>query len=162
MQMDEAAQSFLALRRIAVAGVSRSNRSPANAIAQRFRDHDYEVFAINPSGETIDEQPTFATVDAVDGGVEGVVVVTNPKAALELVPQAARAGARWIWFHQGMGPVSYDDAVLAAARDAGLNVIAVGCPMMYLAPDVFHGCARGLFKLFGRIPKEIEVGAPAR
>lgn len=161
MQMDEATRAFLALRRIAVAGVSRTAKSPANAIAKRFRDNDYEVFAINPTGETIDGQPSFATVDAVDGGVEGVVVVTNPAHALEIVPQAARAGARWIWFHQGMGPVSYDDEVLRAAREAHLNVIAAGCPMMYLAPDGFHRCARGLFRLFGRIPKEIEVGTPS-
>jgi len=159
MQMDEAAQTFLALRRIAVAGVSRTAKSPANAIAQRFREHDYEVFAINPSGETIDGHPSFEAVDAVDGGVEGVVVVTNPAHALEIVPQAARAGAAWIWFHQGMGPVSFDDEVLRAAREAGLNVIAAGCPMMYLAPDGFHRCARGLFRFFGRIPKEIEVVA---
>lgn len=161
IRMDEAVEAFLGLGRIAVVGVSRGGRSPANAIAKRLRETagptGRAVFAINPSGAVIDGEPTFTSVDAVEGGVDGVVVVTNPARALEVVPGAARAGAKWIWFHQGFGPVSYDDQVLAAARAAGLGVIAAGCPMMYVAPDGFHRCARGVFRWFGRIPAEIPL-----
>lgn len=157
MQTDEAVAAFLGLRRIAVAGVSRGGQSPANAIATRLRQSGHEVFAINPSGETIDGQPSYPTVDAVPGGVQGVVVVTSPAKAKEVVRPAARAGASWIWFHQGFGPVSFDDEVLEAAHEAGLRTIAVGCPMMYCEPDGFHRCVRGLFRLFRRIPRQIEV-----
>ncbi|MCA9653604.1 MAG: CoA-binding protein [Myxococcales bacterium] len=157
--MDEATRTFLELKRVAVAGVSRSGRSPANAIAKKLRETGHEVFAINPSGETIDGEPSHPTVDAIEGGVEGVVVVTNPAQAKVIAEQAGRAGATWIWFHQGMGPVSFDDEALAAAREAGLQVIAAGCPMMYCEPDVFHRCARGLFRLVRRIPAEIEATA---
>ncbi len=157
MEMQEAARAFLALRRIAVAGVSRKAQSPANAIARRLRETGHEVFAINPSGETIDGEPSFPSVDAVPGGVEGVVVVTSAAHARQVAEDAAAAGAEWIWFHQGMGPVSFDDEALETARRAGLRVISVGCPMMYCAPDGFHRCAKGLFRFFGRIPKEIQL-----
>lgn len=76
----------LGLNRIAVAGVSRAGKSPANAIAKRLRETGGAtgriVFAINPAGDAIDGEPTFAAVDAVEGGVDGVVVVTNPAHAL--------------------------------------------------------------------------------
>jgi CoA binding domain len=49
--LDEAANEFLARRRIAVAGVSRDTKQPANLIYRRLRDTGHEVFAVNPSAE---------------------------------------------------------------------------------------------------------------
>jgi predicted CoA-binding protein len=155
MNIDEAVKTFLDLKRIAVAGVSHAGTSPANAIAKRPRDSGHEVFAVNPAGDVVDGHPTWPRVDAIEGGVQGVVVVTKPEDALEVARDASRAKAEWIWFHQGFGPVSFDDAVLKTAHDAGLKVIAVGCPMMYCCPDGFHRCARAVFRVFGRIPCDI-------
>ncbi len=157
MQIDQAVQAALDLDRLAVVGVSRAGDSPANAIARRLRETEHQVFAVNPSAEAIDEHPTWPDLLAIEGGVQGVVVVTRPEQAREVAAQAAAAGAEWIWFHQGFGPVSFDDETLRIAHDAGLKVISAGCPMMYCCPDGFHRCARAVFRLFGRIPGEIEV-----
>jgi predicted CoA-binding protein len=157
MHIDQAAAAFLSSPRIAVAGVSRSGQSPANAIATRLRQTDHQVFAINPSGREIDGHPSYATLSAVPDGVDAVVVVTPPLQARALAAEAGQIGATWIWFHQGFGPVSYDDEALRIAHDAGLKVIHVGCPMMYCAPDGLHRCARSLFRWVGRIPKNIEA-----
>jgi uncharacterized protein len=157
MKVDDAARAFLAAKRIAVAGVSHDGESPANAIAKRLRETGHEVFPVNRSGDVIDGHPCAKRLDDIPGGVEAVVVCTRPAAALVLARDAARIGAEWIWFHQGFGPISSDAQVLETARAAGLKVISVGCPLMYCAPDGFHRCARGLFRVFGRIPREIEV-----
>lgn len=158
MQLDRAVAEFLALNRVAVAGVSRSGKSPANAIAQRLRDSGRTVFALNPSGETIDGHPSYARLDQIEGGVEGLVVVTNPAHATALAEEAARAGVGWVWFHQGFGPVSFDATTLQTAHRLGLKVIAAACPMMYLDPDPFHRCARTVFRWVGRIPAEVAEG----
>ncbi|MEZ4236200.1 MAG: CoA-binding protein [Myxococcota bacterium] len=157
MDTEAATKAFLALDRIAVAGVSRTGKSPANAIAARLRETGHQVFAVNPSGDDIDGHPSYPDLSAVEGGVQGVVVVTRPEQARQLAAEAGRIGARWIWFHQGFGPVSYDDETLQVAHDAGLNVISVGCPMMYCCPDGFHRCARAVFRWVGRIPGDIDV-----
>lgn len=159
MELDRAVAEFLALKRIAVAGVSRSGKSPGNAIAQRLRETDHTVFAINRSGETIDGQPSYSTLDRIPGGVDGLVVVTNPREATALTEQAAAAGVKWIWYHQGFGPESFDAETLSTANRLGLKVIAAACPMMYLNPDVVHRCARTAFQWFGRIPRQIEISA---
>ena len=112
---------------------------------------------MHPTAERIGEHECHARVDAIPGGVECVVVATAASHAKEVADQAAKAGASWIWFHQGTGPVSFDDDALELARASGLKVIAVGCPMMYCEPDVAHRCMRGVFRAFGRIPREIEV-----
>jgi len=158
MDVDLATRTFLELKKIAVVGVSRKGPSPANAIATRLRETDHTVWAINPSGEVVDGHPTWPSLLAIpDGPVQGVVVVTKPAEAHAVVADASAAGAEWIWFHQGFGPVSFDDETLRLARDAGLKVIAVGCPMMYCCPDGFHRCAAAVFRFFGRIPGEVDV-----
>jgi len=157
MDTSTATQTFLALKRIAVAGVSRAGGSPANAIAQRLRETDHDVFALNPAGEEIDGHPSYRRLSDVPGGVQGVVVVTRPEQATAIAAEAAELGVEWIWFHQGFGPVSYDDETLRVAREGGLHVISVGCPMMSCCPDGFHKCAHAIFRAFGRIPRDIEV-----
>jgi len=157
MPVSQAARAFLDLERIAVVGVSRSGRSPANAIAAKLRATGHQVFPVNPNADRIDDETVYSTVDAVPGGVQGVVAVTPPAASAGIALQARDAGATWIWYHQGFGPVSFDDAGLSTAREAGLNVLAVGCPMMYLEPDGFHACAKTVFRWTGRIPRTVEL-----
>jgi predicted CoA-binding protein len=157
MKIDDAVKAFLDKKRIAVAGVSHGGDSPANAIANRLRETGHEVFPVNPAGDVIDGHACVKRLEDIAGGVEAVVVVTRPEDAIGLARDAARVGAEWIWFHQGFGPVSYDDGVIEEARKAGLKVIAAGCPMMYCCPDGFHRCARAVFRAFGRIPSEIDV-----
>ena len=50
----EAAEEFLAQSRIAVAGVSRDSKQPANLIYRRLRDTGHEVFAVNPNAAEVE------------------------------------------------------------------------------------------------------------
>ena len=156
MDIDTATKAFLALERIAVVGVSRTGQSPANHIAKRLRETGHQVFAVNPSGEVIDGEATYPSLKALPTPVQGAVVVTTPEQARLVAVDAAASGVEWLWFHQGFGPVSYDDEALRIAHDAGLKVLHVGCPMMYCCPDGFHRCAEAVFRFVGRIPKEVE------
>lgn len=156
MDIESATKAFLALRRIAVVGVARDGQSPANHIARRLRETGHEVYAVNPRGETIDGEPTWPALSALPVAVQGAVVVVPPQAARVVAAEAGPAGLEWLWFHQGFGPVSYDDEALWIARTAGLKVIHVGCPMMYCCPDGFHRCAEAIFRFVGRIPEEVD------
>jgi predicted CoA-binding protein len=51
----EAAAAFLANKRIAVTGVSRTAKGHAsNLVYKRLRDRGYEVFAVNPNAEEVE------------------------------------------------------------------------------------------------------------
>jgi predicted CoA-binding protein len=152
----QAAEEFLAQPRIAVAGVSRDPRQPANLIYRRLRDTSHEVFAVNPNTEEVEGDRCFASVDSIPGGVDGVVVVTPPEAAEGVIADCAAAGVPRVWLHRGLGPGSSSPAAVAACRARGISVIPGGCPNMYgETSDPGHVCMRCLLTLTGKLPRTL-------
>ncbi len=119
----EAADDFLAQQRIAVAGVSRDEKQPANLIYRRLRATGHAVFGVNPNAETVEGDPAYASVTAIPGGVDGVVVVTPAEAAEQVVADCAAAGVPRVWLHRGVGPGSTSDRAVEACHEAGIRVI---------------------------------------
>lgn len=155
----EAADDFLEQRRIAVAGVSRDSRQPANLIYRRLREAGHEVFPVNPSAELLEGDRAFASVASIPGGVDGVVVVTTPEAAEDVVVDCVSAGAPRVWLHRGMGPGSMSEQAVAYCREHGVSVIAGGCPNMFGASsDAAHRCMGMMLRLSGKIPTQLPDG----
>jgi len=71
----EAASEFLACKRVAVMGVSRTPKTHgSNVIYGRFRNRGYEVFAVNPNADTVEGDPCYQDLKSIPGGVEAVVI----------------------------------------------------------------------------------------
>ena len=140
----DAAKDFLAQRRIAVAGVSRDAKGHGgNYVYGRLKSRGYEVFAVNPNADTIEGDPCFRNLDAIPGGVDAVVIATNPSAAGAVIADAVRLGITRAWMHRSIGPGSVDDTAAAAGRAAGMTVIAGSCPLMFdPTSDFAHKCMR--------------------
>ena len=150
-QFDELAQEFLAQKRIAVAGVSRSSSEAANGIYRTLRDKGYEVFAVNPNAETVEDDPCYASMQAIPGGVDGAILVTNPEQTTQIVQDCVTAGVPRVWMHNNtLMPSSVSDEGTAVCRENGIKVIAGGCPMMYFDP--FHKCMKWVLDKMGRLP----------
>src|SRR5215208_2963397 len=152
----QAAEEFLAQQRIAVAGVSRDAKQPANLIYRRLRDTGHEVFAVNPSATEVEGDCSYATVTDIPDGVDGVVIVTPPEVAPVVVADCARAGVRRVWLHRGMGPGSSSEDAVRACREHGIAVIPGGCPNMFGATsDGGHRAMLKLLQVTGKIPRRI-------
>ena len=150
-QFDELAQEFLAQKRIAVAGVSRSSSEAANGIYRTLRDKGYQVFAVNPNAETVEDDPCYASMQAIPGGVDGAILVTNPEQTTQIVQDCVTAGVPRVWMHNNtLMPSSVSDEGTAVCRENGIKVIAGGCPMMYFDP--FHKCMKWVLDKMGRLP----------
>jgi uncharacterized protein len=153
----EAAEEFLAQPRIAVAGVSRDAKQPANLIFRRLRDTGHEVFAVNPNADELEGAPAYASVGAIPGGVDGTVVVTTPAAAEQVVRDCVAAGVPRVWLHRGIGPGSNSDAAVAYGREHGLEVIPGACPNMFGATsDPGHRCMLAMLRMTGKVPRTVE------
>ncbi len=151
--LSAAADEFLAQRRIAVAGVSRDPKQPANLIYRRLRDTGHEVYGVNPNAAEVEGDPCFAKVTAIPQALDGVVIVTTPEAASDVVEDCVAAGVERVWFHRGMGPGSLSEAAVSRCRDEGINVIAGGCPNMFGATsDTGHRCMKAMLRMTGKIP----------
>ena len=156
--LDSRVEEFLSQKRIAVAGVSRTTeRHPAaNLIYQRLKQTGHEVFAVNPSLESFEGEPCFASVKAIPGGVDGVVIVTRPKATEAIVRDCAEAGVPHVWMHQSMdkGGTSVSKEAVQFCHEHQIDVIDGACPMMYgKGADFGHRCMRWMLGLTGGLPK---------
>ena len=153
--LETAVGEFLAQKRIAVAGVSRTDtHEAANTIYRRLRDAGHEVFAVNPHAEAVEGDACYPDLAAIPGGVGAVVVVTHPEVTPEIVRQCVDLGIGHVWMHRSFGPGSVVDEAVAHGREHGIAVIAGSCPMMFLAPvDIGHRCMRWLLRLTGGLPR---------
>src|ERR1051326_9636792 len=64
---------FLAQKRIAIAGVSRthSHHTAGNLIYQRLKKTGHDVFAVNPHMQTFDGDRCYPVLQSIPGSVDG-------------------------------------------------------------------------------------------
>ena len=154
-RIPESIAAFLRGRRIAVAGLSRDARQPANAIFRKLKGAGYEVFPINPKTPMVEGATCYADLAAVPVPLDGVVIVTAPGAALDIVRQCASRGMPRVWFHRSFGDGSVSDAAVRECAAKGIDAIVGGCPMMFCEPvDLAHRCMRWWLQRSGRVPRD--------
>jgi predicted CoA-binding protein len=155
--LKQAAAEFLAHKRIAVTGVSRSPRDHGgNVVYQRLRQRGYQVFAVNPNADQVEGDRCYHDLKAIPGGVEAVVIATRPEAADGTLRECADLGIRQVWMHRAFGGGSVREPAVAWGREHGIRVIDGGCPLMFEpAADVGHKCMRWLLALTGKVPRQV-------
>ncbi|GAA3799717.1 CoA-binding protein [Cellulomonas soli] len=152
-----AAETFLAARRIAVTGVSRTPGSHgSNVVYQRLREHGYEVFAVNPNAEQVEGDDAYPDLGSIPGGVEAVVIGTRPDRAQATVEEASGLGITQVWMHRSVDAGSVDKAAVAWGREHGMTVIDGGCPLMFgKVSDPGHRFMCRFMTLTGRVPRSV-------
>ena len=157
LTIKEAAEGFLAHKRIAVTGVSRHPESHgANVVYRRLRDRGYEVFAVNPNATEVEGDKAYGDLTSIPGGVEAVVIGTSPEHADETMHECADLGIEQVWMHRSFGGGSVSDTATLYGRDHGITVIDGGCPCMFgLTADSGHKVMKVFATLAGNIPKKV-------
>lgn len=152
----EAADEFLAQKRIAVVGVSRSPNEAANLVYRTLRKADYEVFAVNPSTDEVEGDRCYHDLASIPGGVDAAVIATPPAATQTVVRECAEQGISRVWLHRSFGEGSVSPDAADFCRENNITVIEGGCPMMFLpGTDIGHRCMRFVLVLTGRLPKQV-------
>ena len=153
----EAASEFLAHKRIAVTGVSRTPAGHgSNVVYKRLRERGYEVFAVNPNAEEVEGDPAYDNLRSIPEGVEAVVIGTRPELADETMRECAELGITHVWMHRGPGAGSVSETATAYGREHGITVIDGGCPCMFgPTADFGHKAMRFVFSLSGNVPKQV-------
>jgi predicted CoA-binding protein len=147
---------FLALERIAIAGVSLAGENSANLIFRKMKKSCNTVAPVNPKGGTLDGDPCYPDIASIPGGVNGVVIVTRPETTELIVRQCAELGVGMVWMHKsldfiGGGSVTEDAVEFCDQND--IEVIAGACPMMFCQPvDFGHRCMAWMMRVSGSMP----------
>ena len=153
----DAATEFLAHKRVAVTGVSRTPGSHgSNVVYTRLRERGYEVFAVNPNAQEVEGDRAYHDLSSIPDGVEAVVIGTRPEIAEETMRECAELGIKHVWMHRGPGHGSVSETATAYGRARGITVIDGGCPCMFdPTADSGHKAMRLLFTLTGNVPKRV-------
>src|SRR5512138_2419305 len=126
--INEAAAAFLANKRVAVTGVSRTPKTHgSNTVYKRLRERGYHVFAVNPNAQQVEGDRSYPDLKSIPGGVDAVVIATRPELAGGAMRECVELGIRHVWMHRGAGAGSVSSAVTSYGREHGLTVIDGGC-----------------------------------
>jgi predicted CoA-binding protein len=153
--INEAASAFLANKRVAVTGVSRTAKGHgSNLVYLRLRERGYDVYAVNPNADEVEGDPCYHDLKSIPGGVQAVVIGTRPETAEDTMRECAELGITHVWMHRGPGTGSVSNAATAYGRLRGITVIDGGCPLMFgPAADFGHKFMR--FVYARNLPKQV-------
>lgn len=113
-------EAFLALKRIAVAGVSRKTASYGRMVFRELRRCGYDVVPVHPEAAEIDGIPCARRMEDVQPPPEAALILTRPALYAELGQEAIQAGAAAVWF-RSKGPAL-----------EGVAVVDEECPLLWL------------------------------
>jgi len=160
MTMQEAAQSFLSNKRIAVAGVSREadGAHSGNAVYNRLKETGFEVFAVNPAADELEGDKSYRSLAEIPGGAEAVVIATHPDAAPAVMRDCVDLGVKHVWMHRAFGRGSFSSEAVSIGREGGVTVIPGGCPLMFEpCRDGAHKFLKTVLGWTGAVPRKVQA-----
>jgi predicted CoA-binding protein len=153
----QAAAEFLAGKRVAVTGVSRTPQGHgSNVVYQRLRQRGYTVFSVNPGADQVEGDICYPDPTSIPGGVDWVVIGTRPQTAEAAIRECADLGITRVWMHRGPGAGSVSPSAAEYGRRHGITVIEGGCPCMFgPTADPGHKAMRFVYTLTGSVPRHV-------
>ena len=144
---------FLAQKRVALIGVSRSAMNFSRMVLRSLVKRGYEVELVNPNAKEIAGRKSWERIQDIDPPVDAALVLTAPETTTHVVWDCIEAGVGRIWLHKGVGTgAASKDAVVLSQRH-GRRAIEGVCPMMFLEPNsTIHGLHRLIAKRSSHFP----------
>lgn len=156
-KIDDLVEEFLALKKIAVVGVSDKRETGCNLNYQKFKGTGYKVFAVNPRLNMFEGDACYPDLKSIPEKPDGVFILASPKVTDQIVQECVDLGIKHVWMHCMMGTrpglvekmTSVSQEAVTMCRENGIHVIPGSCPNQFLKPDIGHGAMRILWRLFG-------------
>jgi predicted CoA-binding protein len=142
-------KNFLAVKTVAVAGISRDEKKFSRLLLKKLVSEGFTVLPVNPNAQKIDTLQCYSSVADLPADVSQLIVVTNKKESRQVIQQAIDKGIKKIWVQQG----SETPEILAMAKNNSHDLITGECLFMWLGPVTgFHGFHRFMRKVFSGLP----------
>jgi len=155
--MNAIIEKFVSDKNIALIGVSANKQKFGNALLHELTKKGYTVFPVHPSLTEVEGVKCFPDVKTLPENVTNLVVVVNPLATEQLIPQLTGSSIKRIWMHRGVGKGSGSAAAIESCKENGIEVVYGFCPMMFFSPSGIHSFHFWMRKKFGKIPAEFTL-----
>ena len=149
----DAIERFLAVRRLAMVGLSRDPKHFSVALFKELLRRGYDVIPVNPNAAQIDGRHCYARVADIQPPVEAALLMTPASASGAAAADCAQAGVRRIWFYSAGSGGAVTEAALAFCRNHQIEVVPGECPYMFLPNNGLHAIHGWINKLIGKYPK---------
>jgi predicted CoA-binding protein len=148
---------FLALRRIAIVGVSRDEKDFSRHLFREFCERGYDMVPVNLVADEIEGRDCYQCLQAVHPPVEGVLVMTPSYETARVVRDCLETGVRKVWLYRAGGQGATSEEAIALCKEHGVQLVEGQCPFMFLPATGFIHRAHGfLLKLERRYPARAE------
>ncbi len=114
-------------RVVAVVGMSPNRDRPSNEVGLYLRAHGFTVIPVHPKAAEVEGIRAYPDLLSIpeDAGVEIVDLFVAGKRTAPMVEQAAKIGAKVVWFQLGAEHAPSE----ARARELGMEVYSGKCTM---------------------------------
>jgi predicted CoA-binding protein len=122
---EDDAEKILALRVIAVVGMSPKPERPSHYVSEYLKEEGYTIVPVNPGHKEILGERCWPSVADIPFPVDVVCVFRRPEEALTPILEAIAKKAKAVWLQDGV----WHDEGERLAREAGLLVVSNDCLM---------------------------------
>lgn len=129
--MEMSIEEFLALKRIAIVGVSRNPRKYGQRVYFDLKHKGYEVYAVNPRAKQVNGDPCYPDLASLPVKVDGVNLVIPPQEGRGVVEECLRLGISRLWFQPGAESAE----LIAYCESKGLRIVHSQCVMIQSKAD---------------------------
>ena len=123
MNKEKSIQKILAMKTIAVVGLSPKIGRPSNNVAKYLQSVGYKIVPVNPGHSEILGEKSYPTLRDIPFDVDVVDIFRRPEHVTPITEAAIEIGAKAIWFQDGV--VNEEAAELA--ENKGLLVVMDDC-----------------------------------
>jgi hypothetical protein len=150
MSGEDVISDFLAQKRLALVGVSRSGKKIGNMVLKELNAKGYRIFPVHPEAAVIDGHSCSRSLSELPEKVGGAILVIPPAETEKVVREAAKAGIPRVWMQQG----SESETAIRFCEENGIAVTHGQCIMMFAEPAAFyHRVHRWIWRLLGKVPR---------
>jgi uncharacterized protein len=143
-------ESFLAAKKVAVAGVSRDSKKFGYSVFTALSEKGFDVYPINPNTSSLGGTPCFQSISALPQDVKNLLILTPKNQTAGLVQEAIGKGISSIWIQQ----MSDTPEAIRLAESNNIQLITRQCILMWANPVTsIHKFHRSIKKIFGLLPK---------
>jgi uncharacterized protein len=144
---------FLALKRIAVIGVSRNENAFSRNLYRAMRKRGYDLVPVNPNVEEIEGDRCYPRLQDVAPAVDGVLLMTKPGLTERAVMDCDAAGVKHVWMYRATGQGAVSKNAVSFCKSRKIDVVAGECPFMFLKDtEWFHRAHRFVKQITGTLP----------